>query len=175
MFTSHEYSFPRGLESQNWFAYSCASHHLTSRASYLHSKKSYSSTCCIRVANGQYLSIRCVSSTYISSSLCSSTSLSLNDILLVPHITISRDNNVVFEFLADKCFVKSQVFRVTLLEAFRDSNGFYCFSYLIVAPSSMSSMSLSNYTILCTNAKFVSCSVISSVNNTGSSLLWHIR
>lgn len=85
----------------------------------------------------------------------------------------SCDNNVVFEFLADKWFFKSQVYSVTLLEGFRDSSGWYYFPRLFITPSNMLSMSSSTSIIVCNNAKFASCSVTSGVNNTISSFLWH--
>lgn len=86
-----------------------------------------------------------------------------------------RDNDVVFEFLTDKCFIKSQVSRLTFLEGFCNSSGLYYFSDLVVEPSRMPFVSCSSSTSTCTNAKFISCSMISSVNKPRSSLLWHFR
>lgn len=169
----HEYSLPRDFEYRAWFADLVSSHHLTSHASYLHFKNVYSGNCRVNVAISQSLSIRCVDSTHISSSLCPLTTLVLNDILLVLCITrnplsVSKfscdNNNVVFEFLDDKCFIKSQVSKLTLLKGFHDLSRLYFFPRLDVEPSRMSSMCCSNYSSICTNAKFVSCFVRSSVN-----------
>lgn len=52
MSTAHGFSLPLDIESRAWFVDSGASHHLTSRVSYLYSKKSYLGTCRVRVANG---------------------------------------------------------------------------------------------------------------------------
>lgn len=110
MSTLHEYSLPRDLESQAWFADSCASHHLTSNSIYLHAKKPYSGTCRVSVANDQSLTITYVGSFDVYSNLCLSYTLSLNDILHVLCITrnllfvsnFSKDNHVTFEFSANK-------------------------------------------------------------------------
>lgn len=85
------------------------------------------------------------------------------------------DYIVVFEFLVDKCLVKSQVSRLTLLEGFYDSNVFYCFPCLLMDPFNMSSMSSSKYISVFNNANSISCYVTSGVNNTRSSLLWKFR
>lgn len=119
--------------------------------------------------------------TRIPSSLCPSTSLSITNILFVPCITknvlsvskFPHDNNVEFECLVDKCFVKSHVSRVTLLEGFRDPIGLYSFPHLVVATFNMPSMSSSNSIIVCNNGSSISRSVTFSVNNTRSSLLWN--
>lgn len=56
----HEYSLPKALEKQQWFADSGASHHLTPYAYFLHSKEPYASPNSVCVANGKSLAITCI-------------------------------------------------------------------------------------------------------------------
>lgn len=87
------------------------------------------------VANGQSLTINCVGSSYVYSHSYPSYTLALNNTFYVPCITrnmllvskFSKDNKVVFGFISNKCFIKTQVSRLTLFEGFLDSIGLYCF------------------------------------------------
>lgn len=183
MSTTHEYYVPRYLERHTWFSDSCDSHHLTSNSTYLHTKQSYSGNYRVSVVNGQSLTISCVGSSYVYSNSCPSYTLALKDILHVPCITrnmlyvskFSKDNNVAFEFLTNKCFIKLRVSKFILLEGFIDSSRLYCFSYLVIEPLRMSSMSYQSSSPLCTNASYVSCLVISDVNKLNHSLLCHYK
>lgn len=69
--------------------------------------------------------------------------LTSKDILFVLCITrnlmsmpkFSKDNQVVFKFLTDKCRVKSRVSKLVLLEVFLNGRGLYCFPELLIDPS----------------------------------------
>lgn len=121
---SHEYSFPKDLESQGWFVDSGDLHHLTFNPSFLHYKKSYNGLSRVNVENGQSLHIICVGSFSVNSHSCTSFCMSLNDILLAPCITrsllfvskFSKDNRAVFDFYANNYFIKSKVSKVIILE-----------------------------------------------------------
>lgn len=111
---TQEYSLPSEFESQAWFTDSDASHHLTSYASLLKNKIKYVGANKVYVGNGQTLSIHLVGSTQFYSNINPKHKLILTNILCVPSITrnllfitkFSSDNNVVFEFLPDKCYIK---------------------------------------------------------------------
>lgn len=116
--TTHDYSLSVELEKKHvWFADSGASYHFTLYAHFLHIKKPYAGYSRVCVANGQSLAINYIVSSYVFSKPIHTTSLTLNDILYFLCITrnslsvskLSKDDIVVFEFLFDKCYVKSRI------------------------------------------------------------------
>lgn len=136
METDHEYSLLEDIEKQTWFSNSGASHHLTPYAYFLHTKKPYASYNSICVVNDQSLAINCVESSCVISKSRHIIPLVLKDILYVPCITrnlltftiLSKDNRVMFEFIADKFYVKSQVSKLTFLEGYL--NQISCIAFL---------------------------------------------
>jgi histone deacetylase 1/2 len=70
----------------------------------------------VMLGNGQGLPIRSIGSASFTSPCSPHTTLTLKNLLLVPSITknlisvsqFAKDNQVYFEFHADKCFVKQQ-------------------------------------------------------------------
>lgn len=130
---TQEYSLPTELESQASIADSCASHHLTPYASYLHNLKSYVGSNKVYVGKGHTLANKFIGSAYFHSKIAPHKLLLLSNVLHVPTITrdllsvskFSRDNNVTFEILDEKCCVKSQDSKKTLFEGYLDDIGLY--------------------------------------------------
>lgn len=92
----------------------------------------------VLVGNRYYLAVSSLGSTRFNSNCMPRSPLLLNYFLYVPRITrnpisiskFSRDNKALFEFHANKCFVKSHAPNMRLLEGFFEGNGSYCFNNL---------------------------------------------
>lgn len=118
------------------------------------------------VANGQSLAIHCVGSSKWY------TLYSLHIKKLTFSFQVFKRQCVVFEFIAYKCYVKSQVSKLTLLEGYLDSSDLYFFPQLIVKPSRSRSLSHSSSFSLHKSVSSISCSTI---NKPIISSLWHYK
>lgn len=87
----------------------------------------------------------------------------------------STDNDVVFECISKKCYVKSQDSKHMLIESFLDSNGFYFIPKLVVEPTKSGSSNQKSYFVLPKHINFISCLVVSGFNKSSPSSLWHSR
>ncbi|CAI8585704.1 unnamed protein product [Vicia faba] len=131
MTTTQEHSLPSELESQFWFADSCASHHLTPYAHLLHTKLSYVEPNKVCVRNGQNLTIQSIRSIHFYPRANPNYKLILTNVLHVPSITknilsvskFSSDNNVMFEFFSNKCCIISQASKKVIVEEVLDKYG----------------------------------------------------
>lgn len=111
------------FKKQTWFDDSCASYHLTPYSHLFYTKKPYVGQSNVCVANGLTLAINCVSFSRVIPKSNHTIPLALNDILYVHCIArnllsfskFSKYNNIVFKFIATKCYVKFQVSKLTLL------------------------------------------------------------
>ncbi|KAI5426099.1 hypothetical protein KIW84_031788 [Lathyrus oleraceus] len=131
------------FNNQWWYSDSGASHHVTPDASNVSDASSLSGAEQVFMGNGQGLSINSVGSMNFPLSNYSNSSLILNSLLLVPHITknlmsvskLAQDNHIFFEFHPQFCLVKSQDSFEVLLSGTVGAGGLYRF----VNPSSPSS------------------------------------
>jgi hypothetical protein len=118
-----------------WYPDSGATHHVTPNVANLMDVVSLSGSDQVHLGNGQGLPITSVGSMSFNSSFQPNTILKLNNLLLVPSITknlvsvsqFAKDNNVFFEFHANKCFVNCQVTSRILLQGSLGSDGLYQF------------------------------------------------
>lgn len=134
------------------------------------------------MGNGQGLVISSLGlASFVSPYNCHTT-LSLNNLLLVPHIAknlvsvskFAQDNYVFFEFHPKCCFVKSVVSRQILLKGTLGSDGLYCFENLNLLKPSFAALS---HKLVSKSINSNSAVVLSnSVNTSNSSYtLWHNR
>lgn len=135
------------FSNQWWYPDSGASHHVTPDASNLSDSVSLPGTDQVYMGNGQGLNINSVGSMNLT---LPNTSLTLHNLLLVPHITknlisvskFAQDNNVFFEFHPQFCLVKSQASSEVLLHGTVGADGLYKFAN----PASSLTKSLSSCT-----------------------------
>lgn len=108
---------------QAWYPDSGATNHVTHNPNNLLDSISLPGTDQVLLGNGQGLSIHSIGNTIFTSTHSPHTTLTLNNLLLVPDITknlisvsqFARDNAVYFEFHPDFCVVKSQATSEVLL------------------------------------------------------------
>lgn len=81
----------------------------------------------------------------------------------------------MFEFIVDKCYVKSQVSKLIIFEGYLASSVLSFFPQLLVGSSTTSSMSHSGSFPLHKNVSSISYSVISNVNKPSTNSLWNYR
>lgn len=178
---TQEFPAPKHYDNQSWYADSGASHHVTPEPHNLTQGAPYSGTDQVHMGNGQGLVISSLGSAKFSSPYNSNTILSLNNLLLVPHITknlvsvsqFARDNNVFFDFHPHSCFVKSQVSRQVLLKGNLGHDGLYRFDniHLLKSPCSASNLSpMSSF--MNSNNTAVLNTVVAPSSTFG---LWHSR
>jgi histone deacetylase 1/2 len=190
---------------QSWFPDSGVSHHLTANFENLAQGKSYLGSSKVHIGNGVGLNISSIGHASFKSKLAPNHNLYLNQLLLVPSITINLlsvskfalDNNVYFEFHAAHCFVKSQVNNQVLLKGSLGADGLYCFPHLpltkgptcLASVTQSSTASLPNKDQQVHNSDIgsadtlafnkVSCNVskhsISSTFSSQTAKLWHQR
>lgn len=155
------------LPNQHWYPDSGATHHVTNNSEFLLDGVNLPGSDQVLLGNGQGLSITSIGHTLLHSRHKNHTQFTLNSLLLVPDITknlisaskFTKDNDVFFEFHADKCLVKSQAQSKVLLQGCLGKDGLYTFGDL--QPLHGSSTSYVNTT---------TCSQASQQNNVGSSL-----
>lgn len=171
------------FSNQWWYPDSGASHHVTPEASNLTDFVSLSGTEQVFMGNGQGLSINSVGSMFFPLPNNSTLSITLNNLLLVPHITknlmsvskFAQDNNVFFEFHPKFCVVKSQASSEVLLCGSVGSDGLYKFpnpatqlSKLSSSSNSSSAQSISK--TKCSASCNVSCSSVAPTNHVSNCL-----
>lgn len=113
------------LESHAWLDNSSASHYLTPYNSYLQNAKCNLGSNKVYVGSAQTLTIKAIGLVYFHYMYAPHKFLLLSYVLHVPTITrnllsiskFSMDNNVIFEFLTEKCCVKSRILRKLSLMA----------------------------------------------------------
>ena len=124
------------LDDPLWYPDSGATHHVTKDSSVYSSKQPYHGTKTVKMGNGSGLSIANIGSTSFSSP-STHKSLVLKNLLHVPLITknllsvssFARDNNVLFTFTANRCYVVDQVTKNILLQGTL-KDGLYSFPML---------------------------------------------
>ncbi|KAF7824227.1 Retrovirus-related Pol polyprotein from transposon TNT 1-94 [Senna tora] len=149
---------PETLSDDTWFADSGASNHLTNDVTNLQNKQPYEGTGQVHIANGSGLNVAHIGNSEL---LTDSTTLQLNTILHVPTVSknllsISRfahDNNVYFEFHANKCLIKSQVDHKTLLKG-RLEHSLYLFDTLKLSHKAPKSFSAHTATVSTSESDF---------------------
>lgn len=130
------------------------SHHITADSQNLVLSVPYHGSEQVHMGNGQGLAMSSLGFTTFFSPYNSHTTLTLNNLLHVPHITknlvsiskFARDKKVFFEFYPSCCYVKSQGSKQVLLKGILGNDGFYCFEnvqLLNSSPFSSSSKSVS--------------------------------
>ncbi|XP_019430268.1 PREDICTED: uncharacterized protein LOC109337698, partial [Lupinus angustifolius] len=132
--------------SSLWYPDSGATNHLTSDSSLLHEPTEHFGPDQIYMGNGAKAPITSSGNTYFHSTNFT-TSLSLQNLLLVPTITknlmsvsqFAKDNSCYFEFHPNYCVVKSQGSDEVLLQGTLTSEGLYAFSNLIPKSASKKS------------------------------------
>lgn len=137
----------------------------------------------LRVRNGQTLSIHLVGSTHFYAKFRPKHKLILTNILHVPSITInllsiskfSNDNNVVFEILYEKCYIKSQASKQVIVEGVLDASGLYYFPRLSLELKSSHNLNNNLSTTTGIQSYIISHSNSSMSNNCNASILWHHR
>uniref|UniRef100_A0A803NRU8 Integrase catalytic domain-containing protein n=1 Tax=Cannabis sativa TaxID=3483 RepID=A0A803NRU8_CANSA len=137
-------------EDCNWYPDSGATNHCTPDLHNLTTTTEYNGQEQIFVGNGTGLSIQNYGNTCVASNTYNKP-LILKNLLHVPEITknllsvskFARDNNVLFEFHADACYVKDQVTKAILLTGTLH-NGLYIFdpTHFKILPSSTLSVNL---------------------------------
>ncbi|KAK2420319.1 putative mitochondrial protein [Trifolium repens] len=194
-----------GFNNQWWYPDSGASHHVTPDASNLSDAASLPGSDQVLMGNGQGLTINSIGSMCFTSQTNLKTSLTLNNLLLVPSITknlmsvskFAQDNNVFFEFHPTLCFVKSQATSEVLLHGTVGADGLYKFASPLDSNSALNksvkqcnsvsipSSSLSAFTF--NSQPVVNVSSSASINNNNNSVsvsspmsaslydLWHAR
>jgi len=139
---------PSSMDDPLWYPDSGATHHITNSSSVYSDKQHYAGSETVKMGNGKGLCISHIGYASLSSAT-HSTSLRLNDLLLVPDITknllsvskFSRDNNVFFIFYPHSCYVVHQDTKQVLLQGTL-KDGLYTFPGL-KASSHYSANSLS--------------------------------
>lgn len=123
------------FNNQWWYPDSGASHHVTPDTSNLSNSISLPGFEQVFIGNGQGLSINSVGSMQFLLPNYSHISLTLHNLLLVPHITknlisvskFAQDNHFFFEFHPQFCLVKSQASSEILLRGVVGADGLYKF------------------------------------------------
>ncbi|KAL4334218.1 hypothetical protein GQ457_07G009890 [Hibiscus cannabinus] len=118
--------------SGQWYADTGATHHVTLEASHVHQSADFTGPGKLLVGDGKGLDISKVGNASLSSGNCN---LLLHDVLLVPQITknlisiskCARDNDVYFEFHADRCVVRDEHSGEELLLG-GETDGLYAFN-----------------------------------------------
>lgn len=119
------------VEEEIWYTDSGASHHCTLAADNLEVKASYEEQDKVLMENGTNLAFSSIGhKNFVSNDYV----FRLKNMLHVPHITknlssvskFTKDNDVMFEFYFDCCFVNDKATKRVLLEG-RLHNGFYAF------------------------------------------------
>lgn len=114
-----------GPSDNNWYLDSGATHHLTNDVNNMHVNEAYSGTSKLFVGNGASLCITHIGHVVLKlKNSITSPTITLNNILLVPQITknlisisqLTKDNNVVVEFIDKFCFVKDKVKNLIMLQ-----------------------------------------------------------
>ena len=116
-----------------WYPDSGASHHLTPDSSNFSTKSTYDGGDRVQIGNGLGMSIMHVGQSNLFSK-SSNTTFALKTLFHVPGLTknllsvsqFGKDHNVLFEFTADSCCVKSQVTKESLLQG-TIKDGLYVF------------------------------------------------
>lgn len=157
------------FNNQWWYPDSGASHHVTPEASNVSDSISLPGTEQVFMGNGQGLSINSVGSMSFPLPHKPNLSLTLSNLLLVPHITknlmsvskFAQDNSVFFEFHPKFCVVKSQASSEVLLRGLVGDDGLYKFPNPAASQLSKSCPSLHT----CSTSCSLPCSsAISSCN-----------
>ncbi|XP_019447442.1 PREDICTED: uncharacterized protein LOC109348071 [Lupinus angustifolius] len=167
----------RDSKPVTWYPDSGATNHLTADASLVHEPIETFGHEQIYMGNGSGISIKSVGNSHFTSSLNSTVSLSLNNLLYVPSITknllsvsqFTKDNSCYFEFHPNTCFVKSQATNELLLQGFLTKEGLYAFHGLLPNFTSCQPSTFT-HTKDCTGLP-----VSNPCNKTSLHSLWHYR
>jgi len=139
---------PSSVDDPLWYPDSGATHHITNNSSVYSDKQPYDGTDLVKMGNGKGLFISHIGSANFRPST-SNKPLFLTDLLHVPAITknllsvskFCRDNNAIFEFHSNNCYVLDQETKRVLLQGYL-KDGLYIFPALHSLPSfSVHSMS----------------------------------
>lgn len=120
-----------GAEYEVWYSDSEASHHCTPSSSNLEVKAEYKGFNKVLFGNRTSLNISSVDQSSFTSN---DHVFRLKNMLHIPHITknlisiskFTKDNNVIFEFDSNGCFVKEKITRRIMLKG-KLHNGLYAF------------------------------------------------
>lgn len=169
-----------------WFPDSGASSHVTSYSGNILHGAEYNGPEQLHMGNGKCLNIKRVGHTFVTSDFNPSVSLSLQNLLHVPSITINlvsvskfaNDDSVFFEFCSNYCLVKTQDTKETLLRGVVRPDGLYCFqNFHPKRASAVTTAPVCNtHTVSSSNTQNMSSSVQSKHYVVSSSFqLWHDR
>jgi len=116
---------PSSVDDPLWYPNSGATHHITNNSSVYSDKQPYDGIDLVKMGNGKGLLISHIGSANFRSST-SNKPLFFTDLLHVPAITknllnvskFCRDNNVIFEFHSNNCYVLDQETKHVLLQGY---------------------------------------------------------
>ncbi|KAF7816381.1 Retrovirus-related Pol polyprotein from transposon TNT 1-94 [Senna tora] len=168
-----------------WYPDSGATSHVTSDFSNLADRSNYTGGDQLVVGNGKGLYISHIGHSSVISPFNPHTTLHLNSLLHVPHITknlvsvskFARDNNVFFEFHPSVCLVKSQASKAVLFQGTIKDDGLYAFDnfQLQHLPSISKNSSSSTDPSTSHSKAFTNSVCLASVQSLDEYKLWHYR
>ena len=174
--------------SPSWIPDSGATHHITNDPTLFSDSSSILSSDQVMLGNGQGVSIKSVGVATLPSPTQPHTTLTLNNLLLVPSITknlvsvskFAQDNSVFFEFHPTFCLVKSQGTSEVLLQGKLGKDGLYCFEDFLPASPDGSLSSSANKNTPNSSISVLSATASSSSVNKDEVVptlydLWHCR